>query len=380
MPSNELKQRKKGTNQGKQNEDPPETAKDGGDLAKKDARRLTCAAAPALDLRTVTCLVSLSVCLALTWFVLQQTTRFAEVEEKYKLLYRKTADIQGLENEIGKISRQLDSSEEDLQGALSSMSSVTKMEQDISSLHTVVNAMQDSERSVSHNIQNINRSFQNVTNVWKESLEVITQDIGNLKSDSKAAHNQITAKINEAEKNVKTIAEKLEDLEDSTRRNSRALERTENEDMERLEQHLKWNTKQVLKLEEEQQLLANKDRKLLEKITDYEPKAQQCEEHLPTVEHAVHSILRVSSDLVNTEKRIEDLTIQVFNMEDNMLKAISEILEIKQSLDALQVDNSILKLTNDLGVIKEMVKGFDGARQELPLEVQESEGTIQNEL
>ncbi|MBN3305987.1 IKIP protein, partial [Amia calva] len=260
------------------------------------------------------------------------------------------------------------------------MSSVTKMEQDISSLHTVVNAMQDSERSVSHNIQNINRSFQNVTNVWKESLEVITQDIGNLKSDSKAAHNQITAKINEAEKNVKTIAEKLEDLEDSTRRNSRALERTENEDMERLEQHLKWNTKQVLKLEEEQQLLANKDRKLLEKITDYEPKAQQCEEHLPTVEHAVHSILRVSSDLVNTEKRIEDLTIQVFNMEDNMLKAISEILEIKQSLDALQVDNSILKLTNDLGVIKEMVKGFDGARQELPLEVQESEGTIQNEL
>ncbi|MGH0124122.1 UNVERIFIED_CONTAM: hypothetical protein FKN15_016135 [Acipenser sinensis] len=94
---------------------------------------------------------------------------------------------------------------------------------------------------------------------------------------------------------------------------------------------------------------------------------EKCEEQLPTVENAVASILKMSSELINTEKRIEDLTVQVFNMEDIMLKVVSEILEIKKALDILQVDNSILKLANDLGVLKEKVKEFDTARKETPV-------------
>ncbi|XP_015207324.2 inhibitor of nuclear factor kappa-B kinase-interacting protein isoform X1 [Lepisosteus oculatus] len=382
MPSNELKQRRK-TTQGKPHEQTTEIkpkAEPGKGADEPDRNSQTSAASPpsAVDIRTITCLLSLAVCLVLTWVVLLQAARFADIEEKSRLLYEKAADIEGLSNEISEISRKLDASEEDLQGALSSMSLVAKMDNDVSGLRSVIAAVQGGEQFVSQNMQSINRSFQNATDVWRRSLEGITQDIGNLKSDSKALHNQVTAKINKAEKTMRSISEKLEELEDSTKRNARALERTESEDVEGVEEQVRWNRREIERLEEQHQALGSRGRELSAKIAEYQPRARQCEEQLPVVEDAVRSILRVSSELAGLEKRVEDLTVQVFNMEDNMLKVVSEILEIKTALDALEVDNSILKLRNELGVIKEKVREFERARREPHSEEQSREGAVEN--
>ncbi|XP_041113219.1 inhibitor of nuclear factor kappa-B kinase-interacting protein-like isoform X1 [Polyodon spathula] len=366
MPSSEVKQRKKTTPSVKQNEETKEPTKlkeekvKNADLTGKTENRVP---SSGVDMQTLTCLLSLIVSLALTWFVLQQATKFADVEEKYNELYKKTRDIQSLENEINQVSKKLESSE-DLQEALSSVSLVTTLEHDVSGLQTIINIMQDNERSVSQNMQDINERFQNVTDLWKSSLDQINLDLGNLKSETRVIHNKVTTKINEAEKNLKTLSVALEDLEDSTKRNSRVLQRNEVEEVVKFEKQLDWNTRQIQKLEEQGVVMVNKDSELMEKLADYQPKMEKCEEQLPTVENAVASILKMSSELINTEKRIEDLTVQVFNMEDNMLKVVSEILEIKKALDILQVDNSILKLANDLGVLKETVKEFDRARKE----------------
>ncbi|XP_041111064.1 inhibitor of nuclear factor kappa-B kinase-interacting protein-like isoform X1 [Polyodon spathula] len=356
MPSNEVKQKKKTTPSGKQKEETEETTKLKDEKVKNG-----------VDIKTVTCLLSLIVTLALTWFVLQQATKFADVEEKYNELYKKTRDIQSLENEINQVSKKLESSEEDLHEALSSVSLVTTLERDVSVLQTMINVMQDRERSVSQNMQDINERFQNVTDLWKNSLDQINLDIGNLKSETRVIHNKVTNKIDEAEKNLKTLSVALEDLEDSTKRNSRVLQRNEDEEVVEFKKQLDWNTRQIQKLEEQGLVMVNKDSELMEKLADYQPKMEMCEEQLPTVENAVTSILKMSSELINTEKKIEDLTLQVFNMEDNMLKVVSEILEIKKGLDILQVDNSILKLANDLRVLKETVKEFDRAQKEMPV-------------
>ncbi|MGH0124121.1 UNVERIFIED_CONTAM: hypothetical protein FKN15_016134 [Acipenser sinensis] len=221
MPSNEVKQRKKTTPSAKQNEETKETTKlkeekvKNADLTGKTENRVS---SSGVDIQTVTCLLSLIVSLALTWFVLQQAIKFADVEEKYNELYKKTRDIQSLENEIKQVSKKLESSEEDLQEALSSVSLVTTLEHDVSGLQTIINVMQDSERSVSQNMQDINEHFQNVTDLWKSNLDQINLDIRNLKSETSVIHNKVTTKINEAEKNLKTLSVALEDLEDSTKK------------------------------------------------------------------------------------------------------------------------------------------------------------------
>ncbi|XP_075967528.1 inhibitor of nuclear factor kappa-B kinase-interacting protein isoform X1 [Anarhichas minor] len=304
----------------------------------------------------IMCLLSLAACGALSWVVLQQNERFSQIEEKYKSLHRKTSSLFDMEEEVLKVSEKLAASEDDLQEALSAVSLAARLEQDISTLHAAVMSMQADENSASRDLQTVNAHFLNVTETWQERLAAIASDLAALKAESREAHAGATGRVNEAERRGRSLAERLEELEDSTRRNARALERTEGDDTQRTQDHLDWNTKQIHKLEEQIGSLTKREAELGTQLQEHIPRAQQCEEHLPQVEEAVRSILRLTGDLSGAERRLEEVTLQVFGTEDSMLKALNEILEIRQELDTLQAQNSILRMKNELSVVKEAVR------------------------
>lgn len=251
---------------------------------------------------------------------------------------------------------QLAASEDDLQEALSTVSLATRLQQDIANLHAAVTAMQAEENSASRDLQTVNAHFLNVTETWQERLAAITSDLATLKAESREAHAGATERVNEAERRARSLGEKLEELEDSTKRNARALERTEEDDTKRTQDQLDWNTKQIHKLEEQISSLSKREAELSSQLQEHIPRAQQCEEHLPQVEEAVRSILKLGGDLSGAEKRLEEVTLQVFGTEDSMLKALNEILEIRQELDTLHAQNSIMKMKNELSVVKEAVR------------------------
>ena len=275
---------------------------------------------------------------------------------------------------------QLAASEDDLQGALSTFSLATRLERDLSSLHAVVLAMQDDENSASRDLQTVNARFLNVTETWQTGLASVTSDLASLKTESREAHAGATDRVNEAEQRARALDERLEeleDLEDSTRWNTRAMGRTEDEDAKRSQDQLDWNIMQLHKLEDQVRSLLRVDTELVAQLEEHIPRAQQCEAHLPAVEEAVRSILRRGGDLGTAERRLEELTLQVFGTEDNMLKALSEILDIKQALDALQAHNSILKMTNELAVVKETLGQL--SRGEEQQDNQANSGTLDRE-
>ncbi len=251
---------------------------------------------------------------------------------------------------------QLAASEDDLQEALSTVSLAARLQQDISTLHAAVMAMQADENSASRDLQTVNAHFLNVTETWQERLAAISSDLAALKAESREAHAGATEQVNEAERRARSLAERLEELEDSTKRNARAMERAEEDDAKRAQDQLDWNTKQIHNLEAQISSLSKKEAELSSQLQEHIPRAQECEEHLPQVEEAVRSILRLGGDLSGAEKRLEEVTLQVIGTEDSMLKAINEILEIRQELDTLQAQNSILKMKNELSVVKEAVR------------------------
>lgn len=251
---------------------------------------------------------------------------------------------------------QLAASEDDLREALSTVSMATRLEQEISTLHAAVAAMQDDENSASRDLQTVNAHFLNVTETWQQRLAAVSSDLAALKAESREAHAGATERVNEAERRGRSLAERLEELEDSTGRNARAMERTEGDDTRRAEEHLDWNTEQVHKLEERIRGLTASSAELGSQLEEHVPRARECEEHLPQVEEAVRSILRLAADLSAAERRLEEVTLQVFGTEDGMLKTINDILEIRQELDTLQAQNSILKMKNELSVVKEAVR------------------------
>ncbi|MCI4389049.1 hypothetical protein PGIGA_G00093320 [Pangasianodon gigas] len=369
MPSDAVKQRR-GKAAAAQDGETPDTSKPcardevkkGGDAPGRSDQ------CSSLDVRTVVSLLSLSACFLLAWAVLQQNARFNEVEEKYKHLYEKAADLLALENKFSAASRKLEASEDHLKGALSFLSTLTELQQEVSSLSGIVTAMQEDQHASSHRLRSVNEQFLNVTEMWQGGLATVSEDLTTLRSESRSVHGRVTESVNEAEGRLRALAKRLEELEDSTKRNGRVLERTEEEDAKSVQNQLDWNTKQVTRLQEQLVLLSKRDAELEEKLVEVEPQAKECETQLPAVEDAVRSILRLGADLSGTEKRLEELTLQVVGTEDSMLKALTEILQLRQTLDDLQVDNSVMKVRNELGVVLDAMKELKRVRREEELD------------
>lgn len=265
---------------------------------------------------------------------------------------------------------QLEASEDHLKGALSSFTTLTELEQEVSSLSGIVTAMQEVQHASSRHLQSVNERFLNVTETWQGGLDTVTEDLTTLRSESRSVHSRVTERVNEAEERIRALAKRLEELEDSTKRNGRVLERTEEEDAKSIQNHLDWNTQQVSRLQEQLALLSKRDVEFEEKLVEMEPQAKECEVQLPVVEDAVRSILRLGADLNGAERRLEELTLQVVATEDSMLKELTEILRLRQTLDDLQVDNSV---RNELGVVLDAMKELKRVHREEELDTGRAE-------
>uniref|UniRef100_A0A8C3XV87 IKBKB interacting protein n=1 Tax=Chelydra serpentina TaxID=8475 RepID=A0A8C3XV87_CHESE len=345
----DMKQRKKAVPSPKHNEDPQKQSNSG---TISDPRSSSNSQNSFwIDSQTALNLLSLVACLLLTWFLFQQSGQLAHMEKKYHLLQLEAGKYQDMENKVNLISEKLESSESILQEATSSISMMTQFEQEVSTLRNIIQDIQNSEQTFSAKMQSINETFQNVMDSWKRSLDEMNANTSSLKSEAKFIHTEVMAHINTADQNMKSLSERLKDLEGSTIRNIKTLKRQEEDELSRVEQQLELATKTVEKLEEEQNTLLARDIDLSQKLTDYKPKVEECKTHLPTIENAVQSILRVSSELIGIEKKMEDLTIQIFTMEDEMLKTVSNIMEMQKVLESMQYDNSILKLQNEIIVL-----------------------------
>ncbi|XP_074867536.1 inhibitor of nuclear factor kappa-B kinase-interacting protein isoform X1 [Carettochelys insculpta] len=364
----DMKQRKKPVSSPKHNEEPQKQSNYG--ILSSPRNGSNCQSSFWIDLRTALHLLSLVACLLLTWFLFQQSVQLSHMEKEFHLLQLEAGKYQNMEDKVNLISEKLESSESILQEATSSISMVTQFEQEMSTLRNIIQDIENSEQTFSEKMQSINETFRNIMDSWKRSLDEMNANTSSLKSEAKFIHTEVMAQINTADQNMKSLSDRLKDLEDSTIRNIKTLKRQEEDELSRVEQQLELDTKTVEKLEEEQNTLLARDLDLSQKLTDYEPKIEECKTHLPTVQNAIQSILRISSELIDTEKKMEDLTLHMYTLEDEMLKTVSNIMEIQKVLESMQYDNSILKLQNEIIVLKQKVYDITVASntREVPLE------------
>ncbi|XP_049648370.1 inhibitor of nuclear factor kappa-B kinase-interacting protein isoform X1 [Accipiter gentilis] len=351
----EVKQRKKGISSSKTSDGSQKVEKHSNCAKLVSPRTSNNWSSFWTDSRTSLSIISLAFCLVLTWFLFQQSGQFADMEKKYNFLQQEAEKFLDVENKVNLISEKLESSESILQEAASSISVMTEFEQEIPSLHNIINDIQNNEQTLSIKMQNINEKFQNVTNSWRRSLDEMNTNTGGLKSEAKFVHAEVTSQINEVEQRIKSLSERVRDLEDSTARNIKTLKRQEDDEFSRVEQKLGLHAKAVEKLEEEQNSLVAKDTDLNQKLANYEPKIEECKTRLPTIENAIHSILRLSSELLSMEKKIEDLTTQLYTVEKDMLKTVSDTMAMQKVLEGIQYNDSILKVHNEVVVLKEVL-------------------------
>ncbi|XP_061524140.1 inhibitor of nuclear factor kappa-B kinase-interacting protein isoform X1 [Phycodurus eques] len=308
-----------------------------------------------LDLKCIMCVLSLSMCAALSWMVLQQNARFSQMEEKFTLLYGKTSSVSLMEEQVERVRKKLAASEDDLRAARSAVSSANGLRRDVAALHLAMGTLQGEDSSASGDLQAVNVRFLDVTKTWQERLAASAAELASLKAESREAHAGVAGRVNEAERRARSLARKLEELEDSTGRNARAVERAEEDDAQRVQAQLDWNTRQIRKTDENVNRLARQEAELSAQLREHLPRAKECEEQLPRVEEALRSIVKLGADLSGAESRLEEVTLQVFSAEDNMLKTLNLVVGMRQEMDALQARGAVLKMKSELAVVREAV-------------------------
>ncbi|XP_010006338.1 PREDICTED: inhibitor of nuclear factor kappa-B kinase-interacting protein isoform X1 [Chaetura pelagica] len=365
----EIKERKKGSSSSKTNEGLQNVEKHTNCGKRGSTRTRNNRSSFWLDSRTALSIMSVAFCQMLTWFLYQQSGQIADMEKKYNFLQQENEKFLNMENKLNFISEKLESSESVLREAASSPSVMTEFEQEISSLRNLINDVQNNQQILSRKMQSINEKVENVTNSWRRSVDEMNTNTSGLKSEVKFIHAEVTSQINEVDQRIKSLSERVRDLEDSTDRNTRTLKRQESDEFSRIEQKLDLHAKAVEKLEEEQNSLVAKDTDLNQKLANYEPKLEECKTHLPTIENAIHSILRLSSELLSMEKKIEDLTTQLRSVEKDMLKTVSVTVAMQKVFESMQYNDSILKVQNEV-VLEEVVHDLEvsSTAQEITLE------------
>ncbi|OXB76934.1 UNVERIFIED_CONTAM: hypothetical protein H355_002405 [Colinus virginianus] len=299
--------------------------------------------------------VALAACLLLAWFLFQQSSRFAEMEKRCNFLQQEAERFLDVENKVSLISEKLESSDSILQESASSISVMAEFEQEVSSLRNTMREIENNEQTLFIKMQGIKEKLQNITSSWRRSVDGMNTNTGGIKSEAKFIHAEVTSQINEVDQRIKSLTERLKDLEGSTARNIRTVKRQEDDEFARVEQKLDSQAMAIEKLEGEQNGLFAKNTDLRHKLAAYEPKIEECKSHLPKIENAIHSILRLSSELLSMEKKIESLAAQLYAVESNMLKTVSDTVAMQNVLEGAQYNDSVSKLRNKTVFAEEVV-------------------------
>ncbi len=145
-----------------------------------------------------------------------------------------------------------------------------------------------------------------------------SEELEALKSRSRAAHSRVTEQVNTAEALLHELSERLQEVQDGTRRNARALERSEEEDAGRVRDQLDWSERSISLIQEQLQRLEEQGLELRQRLESSAPHAQSWQDkHLPATEEAVRSMLRVRAQLSATYRRLEELQVQVQSAEED---------------------------------------------------------------
>lgn len=328
MQSGEIKQRKK-TSDAKENGKKRKSEDKVKDEVKREAEEkenTIKSSEKSSDVKLVMSLMSLAVSLMLMCALYQQNVKFAEMKEQYEHLFEKTRGVLELQSQMTTVSEKLQASIDEYDEILTSTTLMTKIKHDIAFIHDTSTVLQEHQETSSLQYQTINNRFQNITETWRSRQTDVSDDLNELKTESRSKHGRITEHVNAVDGRLRVLSERLQEVEDGIKRNSRVLDRTEEEDARKVQELLDWNSGRVSKLQEKLRSLTRSREDLQKRLEKTLPRVKQWESRLPDVEESVRSMLKLRAQLSDTERRLKELTLQVQDTEEEMLRNPTELI------------------------------------------------------
>ncbi|XP_061662647.1 inhibitor of nuclear factor kappa-B kinase-interacting protein isoform X2 [Syngnathoides biaculeatus] len=337
MPA-EVKQRKK-----KQNDEivTDSAHKQDGDAKARreqhagDARKTS----SLLDPKCIMCVLSLSVCAALSWTVLQQNARFSQMEEKFTLLYAKTSRLSFVEEQVQKVTQKCegarsapdDGEDADRRAARGQLEGLQRdagrlkewasgMSAKRSELRSGVDTLAGAVDRIEARTSAIAVDFANkVASVktdvrrmdgLRSELEALLTQVSELEERASRAERSVAARVGDV---LAGSIERVADLRAASERNARALERL------------------GLRLGE----LDAADQSISERLRELEGGRARLIRTVTFAGDLKPKVAAIKRDFGALEPRLTDLTFRIGNLAEDLGKRDEDVAELRRALDEL---------------------------------------------
>uniref|UniRef100_A0A8C6WV93 IKBKB interacting protein n=1 Tax=Neogobius melanostomus TaxID=47308 RepID=A0A8C6WV93_9GOBI len=334
---NEVKQRKKPQ---KSCDDTTETSEANGQdndqkvrattrLIPGGEKRSSC-----FDLRSISCVLSLTACAALSWIVLQQNERFSEMEEKFRLLHIKTSPLIAMEEELQNVSKKCESVHRKLESLWAQkgvQSELKGLELEViqlkdwasglsekrSQLQTSIITLREAVRLIEERTSAISKDFTSkVASVrtdlrrmdgLRSELESLLSQVGELEDKTSQVERTMVKRIGDV---LANSIDRVSSLRSSSERNSQAIEQLQRQIPE----------------------LVSADRALSVRLQELESGRAKVIRTVTFASDLKPKIFTIKRDFGAIEPQLSDLSLRIGQLAEDLTKREQEIMELRQTL------------------------------------------------
>ncbi|XP_053574745.1 inhibitor of nuclear factor kappa-B kinase-interacting protein isoform X2 [Bombina bombina] len=362
--TNVVKQRKKGSNDGKDAQQTTPAAAPRTQTEPQGAGDTLVSGrkSPCPELRTLLCLVCVAICAAMTWLVIQQSRNLAAIELKYQSLQTRPSALNELEDKVRLLFGKLEATEDTI-GKVKKLQIAEHTEQlqrDISSMGRWSNNIWEKRDQVEGNLSTLQNAVDQIehktTSIIKElsikiaSVKTDVRRISGFESDITLLGNSVQELENKLEKvEKKTILnignvlggsiDRITNLKNSVNNNYDKLDLMKRK-MTELKGNFSETTKKLQHLENDRIKVI----KAVYFVNDLKPKIFTIRKDFAHLEPALNDLSlrigRLASDLLNREKDIVSLKEKILNL--TALK--SQIIDLSSKLNNISVDQAVWDL------------------------------------
>ncbi|KAM9025983.1 inhibitor of nuclear factor kappa-B kinase-interacting protein isoform 2-T4 [Ara ararauna] len=349
----DVKQRKKGissskTNEGSQN---IETQSNCGKLVSP--RTSNNRSSFWMDSRTSLSVISLAVCLVLTWFLFQQSGQFAGMEKKYNFLQQEAKKFLDVENKVNLISEKCEKTWnlmehlEDLQV----ISHIEHLQEDIYTMkmwcNSIIKKQEELQKNLTALFHAVSSVEQNAASVAKNlTLTIVAvktdiRRISGLVSDTTALTESLQTLQDKVEKGEKKTVKNIADLLSSSIDRSTKLQSLASSNARKIDQIQTALSELRSDFNEHSDRLLNLEgdrAKVLKTVTfanDLKPKMYKLKKDFSILEHFINDLTlrigRLVEDVLRREKEIALLNEKLANL----TRVQTEIKVIKDEITKL---------------------------------------------
>ncbi|XP_068442849.1 inhibitor of nuclear factor kappa-B kinase-interacting protein isoform X2 [Clinocottus analis] len=351
MPS-ELKQRKKSqkhsdeaaeTSAANAKDEPPKAEKEAGNDAAGNKT------SSSLDVRSLMCALSLVACAALSWVVLQQNERFAEMDEKYKCMHGKTSSLHDMEEEVQKVSKKCASVQLMLQGLGGERGALRPqleaLERDVDRLQEWASGLSEKRAQ----LQTSQTSLRDAVGQIEERTSAIATDFANKVASVRTDVRRMEGLRSELD----SLLTQVEKLEAQTAQVERSM-------VERIGDVLTGSIDRVAALRAASERNTQALERLRGRVPELAAAAERASERLRELESGRARLIRtvtfagdlkpkvaaIKRDFGAFEPRLSDLTLRIGRLAEELTRREQEVAELRQTLANLTAVQGELNVTS----------------------------------